>query len=40
MFLIMAYGCQTWSLNKQLANKLTTAQRATERKMLDLQLQD
>ena len=36
----MAYGCQTWSLNKQLTNKLRTAQRATERKMLALKLQD
>ena len=36
----MTYGCQTWSLNKQLTNKLRTAQRAIERKMFDLQLQD
>ena len=36
----MTYGCQTWSLNKQMTNKLRTAQRATERKMLDLKLQD
>ena len=36
----MTYGCQTWSLNKQLTNKLRTAQRAMERKMLDLKLQD
>ena len=36
----MTYGCQTWSLNKQLANKQRTAQRAKERKMLDLKLQD
>ena len=34
----MTYGCQTWSLNKQLTNKLRTAQRAMERKMLDLKL--
>ena len=32
--------CQTWSLNKQMTNKLRTAQRAMERKMLDLKLQD
>ena len=32
----MAYGCQTWSVNKQLTNKLRTAQRAMERKMLGL----
>ena len=32
------HGCQTWSLNKQMTNKLRTAQR--ERKMLDLKLQD
>ena len=36
----MTYGCQTWSLNKQLTNKLRTAQRAMERKLLDLKLQD
>ena len=36
----MTYGCQTWSLNKQLTNKLRTTQRAMERKMLDLKLQD
>ena len=36
----MAYGCQTWPLNKQLTNKLRTAQRAMERKMLNLKLQD
>ena len=34
----MTYGCQTWSLNKQMTNKLRTAQRAMERKMLDLKL--
>ena len=28
----MTYGCQTWSLNKQMTNKLRTAQRAMERK--------
>ena len=36
----MTYGCQTWSLNKQMTNKLRTAQRAMERKMLDLELKD
>ena len=36
----MTYGYQTWSLNKQMTNKLRTAQRATERKMLDLKLKD
>ena len=36
----MTCGCQTWSLNKQMKNKLRTAQRAMERKMLDLKLQD
>ena len=36
----MTYGCQTWSLNKQMTNKLRTAQRAVERKMLNLKLQD
>ena len=30
------HGCQTWSFNKQLTNKLRTTQRAMERKMLDL----
>ena len=36
----MTYGCQTWSLDKQLTNKLRTAQRAMEREMLGLKLQD
>ena len=36
----MTYGCQTWSLNKQMTNKLRTAQRAMERKMLDLKLKN
>ena len=36
----MTYGCQTWSLNKQMTNKLRTAQRVVERKMLELKLQD
>ena len=34
----MTYGCQTWSLNKQLTNKLTTDQRAMERKMWNLKI--
>ena len=37
---IMTCDCQTWSLNQQLTNKLRTAQRALERKMLNLKLQD
>ena len=36
----MTYGCQTYSLNKQMTNKLRTAQRAMDRKLLDLKLQD
>ena len=36
----MTYGSKTWSLNKQMTNKLRTAQRAMERKMLDLNLKD
>ena len=36
----ITYGCQTWSLNKQITNKLRTAQRAMERKMLDLKVKD
>ena len=36
----MTYGCQTWSLNKQTINKLRIAQRAMERKILDLKLKD
>ena len=35
----MTYGCQTFSLNKQLTNKLRTGQRAMEAKMLHLKLQ-
>ena len=40
IYFTMTYGCQTWSLNEQLTNKLRTAQRAVERKMLGLKLQD
>ena len=36
----MTYGCQIWSLNKQMTNKLRTSQKAMERKMLDLKLKD
>ena len=37
----MTYGCQKWPLNKQFNDKkLRTAQRAIERKLLDLKLQD
>ena len=34
----MTYGCQLWSLNKQLTNKLRTAQRAMETNMFNLKL--
>ena len=37
---IMTYGCQTWSLTQELATKLLTTQRAMERKMLGIKLQD
>ena len=36
----MTYGCQTWSLTKALTNKLSTAQKAMERKMLNIKLKD
>ena len=36
----ITFGCQTWSLNRQLTNKLRTAHRAMERKMLGLKLQN
>ena len=36
----MTHGYQTWSLSKQLTNKLRIAQKAMERKMLDSKLQD
>ena len=32
----MTYGCQTWSLSKAMGQELRTAQRAMERKMLNL----
>ena len=35
----MTYICQTWSLNKQLRNKLRIAQRPMEKKMLGLKQQ-
>ena len=37
---IMTYGCQTWSLTKELSSKLQTTQRSMERKMLNIRLQD
>ena len=40
MGLVLTVLSVLWSLHKQLANKLTTAQRATERNMLNLELQD
>ena len=36
----MTFGCQTWSLSKQLTNKLRTAQIAMGRKMLNVKLQE
>ncbi|GFR57706.1 endonuclease-reverse transcriptase [Elysia marginata] len=36
----MSYGCQTWSLTKALIQKLRTAQRAMERKMLGIKPKD
>ena len=32
----MTYGCQTWSLTKDIANKMEICQRKMERKMLGL----
>lgn len=36
----LLYGCQTWSLTKNIVRKIITFQRATERSMLGLKLQD
>ena len=36
----MTYGCQTWSLTKANAQKMRTAQRAMERKILNIKLKD
>jgi hypothetical protein len=36
----ITYGCQTWTLTKQINQKLRTTQRAMERKMLGIKLQD
>ena len=36
----ITYGCQTWSLTKALAKKLKTSQRAMERRMLNVKLED
>ena len=36
----ITYGCQTWSLTKALVKKLETSQRAMERRMLDVKLED
>ena len=32
----MTYGCQTWSLTKDLVNKMEVSQRKMERKMLGI----
>ena len=36
----MTYGCQTWSLTKEMGQRLRTAQRTMERKMLKLKVKD
>ena len=36
----MTYGCETWNITKFLEQKLVTAQRAMERKMLHITLHD
>ena len=36
----ITYGCQTWSTTKQINKKLATTQRAMERRMLGIKLQD
>ena len=36
----ITYGCQTWSLTKALVKKLETSQRAMERRMLNVKLED
>ena len=36
----MTYGCQTWSLTKATTQRLRTAQRAMERKMLKAKWKD
>ena len=36
----MAYGAETWTTTKQLEQKLTTAQRAMERRMLNITIRD
>ena len=37
---VMAYGCETWALNKTMMDKLAVAQRKMERIMLGITLQD
>ena len=32
----MTYGCQTWSLTKDIVNKMEVSQRKMERKMLGI----
>ena len=36
----VTYGCQTWSLTREILNKLEVSQRAMERKMLNIKLKD
>ena len=40
VFPAITYGCQTWSLTKTLVKKLETSQRAMERKVLNVKLED
>ena len=35
-----AYGCETWSINKQQMTKIRSMQRAMERKILQIKLKD
>ena len=36
----MTYGAETWATTKEMEQKLTTTQRAMERRMLNLSLRD
>jgi hypothetical protein len=37
---VLTYGCQTWTLTKEIVNKLHVTQRAMERAMLGISLRD
>ena len=40
VLLVLTYGTETWALNKNIINRLQVTQRAMERRILNINLQD